>query len=197
MPALQDLLKKINLPELELDDAKKKILLIYAGVAILVLAAYVFLFLKPSLTKLFDVLPKVRERKVDIRSVRNDLTLEHKLKARLEDLGKRSVEYDKKLSRESELPVILENISKIARSSRVKILSLDPQKEKSGGKGAYLEVPIVISAQSGYHELGMFISRLENSMRYMRVFNIYVKTGGANSKRHAVRFTVHAYVAGE
>ena len=38
MPALQDLLKKINLPELELDDAKKKILLIYAGAAILVLA---------------------------------------------------------------------------------------------------------------------------------------------------------------
>jgi len=197
MAALPDFLKKINFPEIQLDEAKKKALLIYGGAALVILIAYFFFFLKPGLGKLFELLPKVRERKIAIKSVRNDLLLEDKLKVRLRVLKKGSSEYEKKLPREKELPIILENLSKIARSSRVKILSITPQAEKVGGEGVYQEVPVLISARSGYHELGAFIDRLENNARYMQVSDIKIRSAGDNPKRHNVEFIVHAYTVKE
>ncbi len=199
MPALPNFLK--NLPELELDEGKKKILIIYASAFLVILLAYFFFFLKPSIGKLFLLMPQARRLRVEIKTVRRDLDSEDRLTRRLETLRQKLGRYEKKLSREKEIPMLLENFSRIARSSRVKILSITPieKKEKSASgeeaseDGVYQEVPIAIRAQSGYHELGTFINRLENDDRYMQVSDIKIKSNSKNPKRHDVDFIVYVY----
>lgn len=189
-----------NMPELTLDESKKKILLIYFLAIIVIFAAYFFLFLRPSLTKLFDIIPKVRVLNLDIKAVRDDSRFEDKLKKKLDILREKMGGYENKLSREKEIPKLLENLSKVARSSRVKILGIVPfDTSKTKGKGSvtltsvYQEVPITISAHSSYHDLGTFINKLENGERFMRVSDIKIKSNKNNPKRHDIESVVYAY----
>ena len=199
MPDLNSLLKK--LPRIELDESKKKGLLIYGAAALLFSAAYFFFFLKPTLTQLFDSIPKVAKRRVEIRIARTDLLSKDKLKKKLLFLEKGLAGYEKRLSREKELPQLLENLSEIARTSKVKILSITPLNQvvrsRPGAhkeiKMVYREIPIRITAQSGYHELGTFINALEKDDRYMQITDIKIKSKHANPRRHDIEFVVYMY----
>ena len=189
-----------NMPELELDESKKKILLVYFLAIVVIFVAYFFFFLRPSLTKLFDILPKVRVLNLDIKAVHDDSRFEDKLTKKLDMLREKMGGYENKLSREKEIPKLLENLSKTARSSRVKILGIVPfdvsktkQKGAVAGGGVYQEVPITISAYSGYHDLGIFINKLENGERFMRITDIEIKANRNNPKRHDIEFVVYAY----
>ncbi|MBL7155948.1 MAG: type 4a pilus biogenesis protein PilO [Candidatus Omnitrophica bacterium] len=189
-----------NLPEVTLDESKKKILLIYILILVLIFGLYFYFFLNPSLAKLAQIIPEAHVLRAEIRLVKSDLNFEDKLKERLRVLGQTMEKYENKLSREKEIPMLLENLSKIAKSSKVKILSITPiDKALKGQQGAgakkdiYQEVPIIITAQSGYHELGIFINKLETDERYMQVSDIEIRSGKANPKRHDMEFIVNAY----
>ncbi|MBL7155564.1 MAG: type 4a pilus biogenesis protein PilO [Candidatus Omnitrophica bacterium] len=187
-----------NMPQLELDESKKKILLFY-GVGLLVLfAVYIFVFLSPSIARLFSLIPEVRVLRMEMKAVYDDLGFEAKLKERSKTLQDKLGGYEEKLSREKELPILFGNISKMARSSRVKILSITPlevRKRETNDKkeSVYEELPIAISAQSGYHELGEFISKMENDKRYLQVSDIKIKSNTANPRKHDINFVVYAY----
>ena len=198
MPTLQEFFK--NLPELKLDESKKRILLIYVLVLAVVLLIYFNFFLKPGLTTLFRLIPKVRLRSTEIKTIQTDLLLEDKLNAKLESLNAKLGQYGKMLSREKELPLLLESLAKLAKDSGVKILGITPvvkqgkdQKDIGGEKSVYQEVPIVITARSGYHELGTFINSLENDERYMQISEIKIKTSKEDPKKHDIEFVVYAY----
>ncbi len=194
MPSLQELLK--TLPVFELDEGKKKVLLIYASSLLVVFLVYFFFFLKPSIGKLFELVPQAHKLRAEIKEVRNDLDFEDRFKRNLGALRQKLGRYEKKLSREKEIPMLLESFSRLARSSRVKILSITPVEKKEKGISAeniYQEVPIEIKAQSGYHELGTFINRLENDDRYMQVSDIKIKSNSFNPKRHDAEFIVYVF----
>lgn len=195
MPGLFGFFK--TLPELELDETKKRIFFIYVVALLCIIVVYFYFILRPTLKRLFDLMPRVQERRLEINTVKNDLLYEDNFKKRLQTLHQTMDKYEKRLSREKELPLLLENLSEIAKSSRVKILSITPIDRGPPGKGeeerVYQEVPIAISAQSSYHELGTFINRLENAQRYMQVSNVKIMSNRDNPRRHRVEFVVYAY----
>ncbi|MCQ9207721.1 MAG: type 4a pilus biogenesis protein PilO [Omnitrophica bacterium] len=199
MPRPADFIK--NISELKLDESKKKFMLFYALGLGLVFVLYVLFFLKPSISVLADLVPKLRERKVAIRAVVVALPHKEKLYEKRSAQQKKLAKYEEKLSREKDLPVLLESLSKMARSSNVKILGIKPlvtsraqQKKTSPEKNAvYQEVPILLSAESGYHELGSFLGKLESDKRYMKISDIKIETNRSNARRHRVQFVVYAY----
>ena len=194
MASLKDFFK--NMPEVELDDTKKKTLLAYAFLLLAVIVAYFNIFLKPSITTIHKLVPEVHTLKADIKSVEDNLRFEETLKTRLEKSRVKMTEYEEEVSREKELPMLLENLSEMARESNVKILGIKPltgEVESSATKGVYQEIPILITAKSGYHELGKFINKLENGPRFMAVRDISIKGNRASSKKHDIQFTVYAY----
>jgi len=201
VPALTDFLKNIRgLKDLKSDDSKKKILLIYLVAALLILVGYFYFFLRPSMTKLFGLIPKIGERKASIKSVQDDLFHEARLNSRVEALHEKLGGYEKRLSREKEIPMLLESLSEIAKKSGVKILGITPgagalktQGAADKGESVYQEVPIAISAQSGYHELGVFINRLENDQRYMQISDMKITSARSNPRKHNMEFVVYAY----
>ncbi len=198
MISIDNIIKKI--PKLELDDSKRKILVLYGLIFLVVLVLYIYILLLPSLGKLFVLIPKMRGLNENIKSVTVDLKHKDALKAKAMSLDEKMSKYVAKLSREKEFPKLLENLSKIAKSSRVKIISITPLSPKKLNKifpeetnAVYHEIPIAISAVSGYHDLGVFINKLENDERYMEVSDIKIKSGRTNPKHHDIQFVVYAY----
>jgi type IV pilus assembly protein PilO len=190
-----------NMPELDLDDSKKKILLIYGASALVVLIGYISLFLKPSIAKITGLNPSIRERKQAIKSIEDELLRGTRLDKRFEALQVKLGGYGKKLSREKEVPTLLKNLSAMAEASEVKIVSITPQdagrktrKGTSKKESVYQEIPIAITAESGYHELGSFINELEKDERYMQVSNIRIDPKADDETKHKVEFIVYAYI---
>jgi len=194
---LNDILKK--LPQVEMDKTNRNILLLSILILVVIIVLYVYLFLGPTLKGIFDVFPKIHSRSMDIKLVLNDSEFEGKLKNKQSDLEAKIGKYEKRLSREKEIPMLLESLSKMAKESHVKILSITPGdrsliRKKQEKKGSvYEEVPIAITAQCGYHDLGTFINRLENDERYMQVSDIAIRSRGTTPKRHDIDFVVYAY----
>ncbi|UCD55112.1 MAG: type 4a pilus biogenesis protein PilO [Candidatus Omnitrophota bacterium] len=188
-----------HIPELKLDKSKKKILLVYLLAILFVFIVYFCFVLRPSIGKLAGIIPEIGERRAAIKAVHDDLLYEGKLGKRLETLQKKLAGYEKRLSREKELPVFLENLSRMAEESRVRILGITPSdtqrktQKDTDEKSVYQEVPITIIAQSGYHELGSFINRLETGQRYIQVSHMKIMPSAIASEGHRIEFVVYAY----
>ena len=189
-----------NIPELKLDESKRKILLIYGLSALFILVGYFYLFFRPSVAKIAELNPEIRELKIAIKSIEDELQRGPKFSERLKVLEAKLGGYEERLSRERQLPVLLENLSRMAEEAHVKILTITPhdtgRKARRGmdeEESVYQEIPIAITAQSGYHELGSFIDRLESGQRYMQVSHVKINPGQADSEKHKVEFVVYAY----
>lgn len=199
MPTLQGLLK--NAVKGDTEESKKKALVLFSGTLLCVFIIYFVLFLKPGIAALAGLIPKIRLRAGEIKMVRADLPFKDRLLGKRKDQQETLAKYEKKLSKEKELPMLLEDLSKMARNSRVKILGITPldsaarayKKGEKKKEEVYQEVPIRISAESGYHELGIFISKLERSERYLQVSDLKIRASRASPKRHSVEFVVYAY----
>lgn len=105
--------------------------------------------------------------------------------------------YEKMLPAEQEIPALLEILSAMAKESGVKIVAITPVMPKentAGSNQAYQEIPILINARSGYHELGNFLASLENSDRFIKVVDISIRTNSLAPRRHDVELLVLTYI---
>ena len=85
----------------------------------------------------------------------------------------------------------------MAKRSDVKILGITPlasKQEAPASERAYQEIPILMNARSGYHELGKFLSDLENAGRFMKVVDIKIKENLSTPKKHDVELLILTYV---
>ena len=85
---------------------------------------------------------------------------------------------------------------------RVKIAQLQQEpdrdeskkEEKKQALQVYQEIPILITAKSGYHELGQFLAKLENAERFMKVVGMTIKSNKATPKKHDAELLVLTYI---
>jgi len=138
---------------------------------------------------------KARIELVDSRIGRIDV-----LTKKLEKLTTEISGYSDGLPEQKELPEFIEELSLTAKASGVKILSITPAEPKDSGKsGAYYkEVPIEITAETGYHELASFIGDLEGSERFVTIEDLLIKSDVKNPRTHdiTIKLKTYVYVAG-
>lgn len=173
------------------------------------LAAFVIFFMfyiliLPTVISLFKLLPELNSLKEEIAKIKREISYIDNYKQRLRLLEEKLKRYEKRLSREKEVPIILENLSELAKISGVKIISIIPLGKDAGKRTAsrttgvkekkiYYELPIAIRAQSTYHQAGEFINRLENGERFMQIEKLRITSDAANYKRHNLEFVIYAY----
>ncbi|MBI4352710.1 MAG: type 4a pilus biogenesis protein PilO [Candidatus Omnitrophica bacterium] len=93
-----------------------------------------------------------------------------------------------------EVPALFEDLSKLALSSGVKILSLRPIDIASPqGTDPYFRVPIKVSALAGAHELGGFMAKLETAPLFFRVTDLRIAENISDPKKHLVELGLDAY----
>ncbi len=170
---------------------------------ILVSAIIGFLFINflliPQIMKVTDLLSKAGKSRADIKSANLEVARIPELKKKIDTFRDKVDSYEKMLPAEREIPTLLEDLSAMAKRSKVKIVGIVPvtqaAKTDIDKKGQiYQEIPILISAKSGYHDLGAFIGDLENSRRFMKIVDISMKTSKASPVKHDVELIVCTYI---
>lgn len=176
---------------------KTQAIIFIALIAVLASLVYFNYLLKPQVVRVADVVIKVNKKGNDLKNAKSDISRIGKFKSDIDSYKEKVDRYEKMLPAEQEIPNLLETLSNMAKSSGVKIVGIMPSVAKEADKISkrqiYQEIPILISAKSGYHELGRFLNRLENSDRFMKVVDIQIKANSLTPKKHDVELLVLTY----
>lgn len=181
---------------------KQQTLIMTVLLGVLIVIVYFNFILIPQVKRVITVIVKTDKIRADVKNAKADIAKTDELKANMDAFKDKVESYEKMLPAEQEIPSLLENLSAMAKSSDVKILGITPavqSEEKAKDKKAakdtiYQETPILISARSGYHEVGKFLADLENSDRFMKVADIEIRANKSSPKRHDVELLVLTYV---
>ena len=173
---------------------------IILGATGVVVALYMTFILVPKFGNLSRASRVVNDLNNKIEQLNVRTKRQTAMKGKLTELREEYDGYSKRLPKEKEIPAFLEGISAIAKTSRMKILSLTPsdlKTVKSEGKEVeyYREMPILLTAKSGYHQLGKFMSNLERGKRFINVGNLRIQYDSGHPRMHNIRMELGTYVS--
>jgi len=164
---------------------------------IIALIAYFNFALRPQAAGIARVFANTGKVRADLKNAEALIGKMEEMKNSVAAYDKKVGRYEKTLPTEHGLPGLLEDLSEMAKGSNMKIVGIVPAVGASGGAAraqAYQEIPIMITARSGYHELGRFLASLENCDRFMKVADISIRSNKASPKKHDVELLVLTYV---
>ena len=193
-------LKNFDLKSIDFKNKRTQTLLLVALVSFIAAAAYLYFVFVPQVVRVFTLSGDVAKMKSELRSARLVIADTDKLKNDFKEHSEKVESYEKKLPVEQEIPALLESLSNMAKNSDIKIVSIVPamsyfKVDKSAKKSLiYREIPILITAKSGYHELGHFLNNLENADRFMKVVDISIKANKTSPKKHDMELMICTYI---
>ena len=199
MKILDDL-KNIDLKSIDLKRPQTQVLLLAVLISLIAAVLYIYFVFIPQFVRVFALSGDIGKTRLELKSAQTVIADMDKLKNSLKEYGEKVESYEKKLPAEQEIPTLLEDLSNMAKDSKIKILSIVPamshsKDDKSGNKSQiYQEIPISITAKSGYSQLRHFLNSLENADRFMKVVDIGIKADKANPREHDVELMVCTYI---
>lgn len=175
---------------------------IITGVAAVFIALYLSFAIIPKFTELSRTSRVVNDLNDKIDLVSSRVKRLNQTTKKLEALRKEQASYTEQLPVAKDIPKLLEGLSSMAKSSKVKILSITPSPLRADAKVAgsekyYMEMPVRITAKSGYHQLGHFVSNLERGKRLVIINDLGIKNSSKTPRMHDVRIVLNAYVSVE
>lgn len=179
---------------------KTQLMLAIALVSIIALFLFINFLLLPQVMKVADIFGKIGKTNSELKMSVGEIAAIPGLKKKIDMFKGKVDSYEKMLPIEREIPSLLENLSSMAKRSRVKIVGIMPIADQASKQDTvkkdriYQEIPILISAKSGYHELGMFLSDLESSDRFMKVVDISIKASKNTPSKHDIEMIVCTYI---
>lgn len=175
---------------------QKQMTMIIAGVVLLALFLYITFVFSPQIVKIFSISGKLTKATTDLKNAQSDVAKIDSMKAAIEAYKTKVGKYEKTLPTEEGIPGLLESLSEMAKSSNMSIAGIVPvaSRDIKSQSRVYKEIPITINAKSGYHELGRFMSNLENSDRFIKISDMQIKFNRPTPKKHDVELLVVTYV---
>ena len=175
-------------------NAREKYMLITL-IGVLIFVVDYFAWLAPVLRTYTDAAPRVTSLREDRRTLKDDLKSKDKIIQKWKEAQADMAEKDKMFVSTDQTPALLENLSKEAQRTGVRIMSLEPSDAQKipGSKSDYRPVPLQLKAHAGTHELGAFLSNLETGSTFFRVTNLRIAEDPTNERKHLVELTMDAY----
>lgn len=195
-----DDLNNFDLKNIDLKNARTRILLLTVSAVLAAAALYIYFVFVPQVMGVFKLSGNVGKMKSELKSARVVIADFERLNNNLKERGQKVESYEKKLPAEQEIPVLLENLSNMAKDSDIKIVGIVPAMSyfkvdlSANQNPIYREIPILITAKSGYHELGSFLNSLENADRFTKVVDIGIKANRTSPKKHDVELMICTYI---
>ncbi|PYN87762.1 MAG: hypothetical protein DMD87_12260 [Candidatus Rokuibacteriota bacterium] len=151
--------------------------------AIVIAAAAYFLLLAPveaEVSQLRAQLASLQGEIVRSKAIVADLL---KYRREVQELEARLNALKDRLPGEKEIPTLYRAVSDAATASGLAVSLFQPRAPVV--KDYYSEIPIAVSAEAGYHQLGEFFERVAKLPRVVNVAEI--KLGGLNRPRTPIR----------
>jgi type IV pilus assembly protein PilO len=187
------------LKDFKADIIKHQKLIIYGIITLLLVIANYNLFLRPTLASLSQTGPKLNQAKRQLAADQAMVSNIPMYKAQIERMREAMFSHQKQFSTKQEIADLLKNLSEVARDSGVKIVSIKPHPlidtpSLNIGQSAYQKFPISIKAVCAYHQLGLFLNKLENDNTFMRVSDIKIVSDQKEPAQHLVYILVNTYI---
>ena len=193
---------KIKLPDKltkfweEIDE--KNFYRIFWGALVLIFILDYVLFMRLQLNALWKINPQIKELSENYKQAKVDIERQPEYEKQVEQLKQVMVDVQVKIKSREDVPLILERISRLAQENGIKIDQITPFSgqstvllEKSGRK--YYSVPISVEAQSGYHDFGRFLNRLENDKVFLKT-DSFTFLGKGSGSSHSIKLILQAIV---
>lgn len=138
-------------------------------------------FLRGQFISVMRMFASAGQLKTDIQTAKRDIQSFSNYKSRVVDLKTELAKLNKKTIVGEEVPVVIEAISKFADNSVVRILKIKPmieqdQKAAATQQTGFKRIKIVITAKSGFHQLGRFIALLESAQNFLDIKSIDIRS---------------------
>lgn len=177
---------------------EKKYLKPLVIIVIVLILDFIFI-LRGQILFLTKIIPQANRLKENINTAKKDIASKEDLVKLYDRLNKDVPKQEERIIREEEIPLFLSELSQIAKDSGIRLMQMKPFKlggeaVKDAQGGLYFRLPIGLDLKCGYHRLGVFISRLETSERYIRVLNFDVASTPDVPFEYPVKMTIETYV---
>ena len=154
--------------------------------------------LKPLMKNMYNLQIQTGKMKKDINDLSQQVSKLAFLNDKLKNLKSDYALYGKIFPKEGELLSLVENISAIAKISKVAISALNLA-EAGGDKqtapaGILREVPIDINVKGGYHQIGSFVNKLETMDKIIRIKSMEITYEDVTPKKHNLKLSVVTYM---
>lgn len=161
---------------------------------------YYYVSLRPKLVRWNTMGSRAAQVRANIKEIEAGKENIALLEQEADELRAKIREYGKKLPVEEEIPALLENLSRVATSCKVKILEITPMGSLAAGEGkkvrsSFREIPILIKARSGYYELVSFIQQLEQGKRLVKINDLEIKGSKDNVLMHDVELEISVFAS--
>jgi type IV pilus assembly protein PilO len=182
-------------------DEEMRLYAVIGATAVFALLFIVFLMM-PGFTELSNNAREVGTLNRKINIVNKKINNLDEMKGRLSSLRQEEIIVSSQLPAEKEVPTLLREFANIAKTSGVQILSITPYAftnvAASGKvKQYYRAMPILITAKCGYHELGEFVSDIEEMERLVTIEDIEINNDSSDPRRHKVKIISKTYVSSD
>lgn len=179
---------------------KQKLYILFAIFGIAGLVLYYNLLLKPQFANFMAKNKEFGIIKEKFKSGQALITNEAVLRRQHENFVKQAGYLEKRLPGQDQVSSLLEDFSNVAEASGVKILRIKPLEEpvpiskQKPVNNAYSEFPILIEARAGYHQLGVFINKLETMDRFIKVTDLDMAGTDKDPRHHDIKIRIITYV---
>jgi type IV pilus assembly protein PilO len=173
--------------------------LVIGGIVFFILLMDYFILLHPQLRMMGAVNKQTGTFSRNLKTARRDIASLEQFRKRLDTLQEKIALAGERIAREEEMPVVLENISQTAKQSNLKITQLKPSREEEKvvaitPTGVIYELPVMVEARCGYHQLGNFINQLENGKTLVSVSGLQILPSLGDSTHHNVKLVLSTYI---
>ena len=151
----------------------------------------------------------VRQQRAELETLARVVGQKDAVQKREIELREAIAGYRIGLPSEEELPNVRQFLSEAASQANVTIQAVITQKpadeakepirvketeKKKEGPPSYKQIPIQIDATAGFHQLGLFLSKVETSPYPLQVVSLRISENPKDPKRHLVKLVIQTYV---
>ncbi|MFH1459126.1 MAG: type 4a pilus biogenesis protein PilO [Candidatus Omnitrophota bacterium] len=181
-------------------EIKRKDQVLIAGIVIIGIiigASFLFIF-QPLLKQILNYNNEEKAIKAELEKVLNVAKDKEELQAEVKGIEDKIAAYEQKLSQQTDIPQMLDDLIRIGRKSNVEFVSIEPQKLevitfKTDELKKYLKIPIDITLRAGYHEVAQFANYIENSEQFMKIDDVKISGNREEPLRHSIDLTISAF----
>lgn len=196
---------KVQIPEqfkqlfVKLDEKNRYY--VFGGILLFVFLLDYLIIMRPQLGTLAKISPEIKLLVDDVTKAKVDIDKLLQYKSEVEKLRKKVEGESKKVRSREEVTVVLEQISRLAIDSGLRIEQITPNSAEQKlildtKERKYYSLPISIDAKSGYHHFGKFLNQFELEGIFLTVKTFNIASVG-ESKLHNLKLTLNALVYDE
>lgn len=192
-----------KLKNITTDDIKNKMMSIDRGtwmrliVGLLVLGVVSVFFIYPAWISRLAVRSKISAMEIQLNTAKLLVSQEKQIEENREMLLKKNETVQKRFYSSSESSQLLGVISRLAQESKVVIVASDPKPAEpfpAPWDQKYMTVAYGLTLEGSYHNLALFISKLESSNSLLRLQSYSLKPQEKAPDKHFAEMILYGFV---